>query len=54
MLEQVRRWRREAYEADQSTTKADRRTRLHKWAKRYGLDIATRRTRNGSSNAASE
>ena len=54
MLEQVRRWRREAYEADQSTPQADRHARLHEWAERYGLGIATRRTRGGPSDAASE
>ena len=41
MLEQVRRWRREAYEADQPTPKPDRRAKLHELAERYGLDITT-------------
>jgi hypothetical protein len=40
MLERVRRWRREAYEGDQTTTDSARREKLHQLAHRYGLNIA--------------
>jgi len=46
MLEQVRRWRREAYEADRAMPDADRRAKLHALAKRYGLDIAPSQSRD--------
>ena len=51
MLDRVRRWRREAYEADQSTPKPDRRAKLHEWAQRYGLDITTPQHRGPSDTA---
>lgn len=37
MLEQVRRWRREAYEAEKSSPEQDRVTRFRKLAGRFGL-----------------
>lgn len=37
MLQQVRRWRREAYEADQNRTDEQRATRLRELAGRLGL-----------------
>jgi hypothetical protein len=48
MLEQVRRWRREAYEADRSMQKSDRRAKLNALAKRYGLDITPSQPRDPS------
>lgn len=37
MLRQVRRWRREAYEADRSRVEGERTRRLCELADRYGL-----------------
>jgi hypothetical protein len=40
MLEDVRRWRREAYEADQARNDEERKARLHELAQQFKLRIA--------------
>jgi len=45
MLERVRRWRREAYEADQSAPDEARSKKLRELAQRYGLKVSIRQPR---------
>ncbi len=48
MLEQVRRWRRAAYEADQSASASERLAKTRELAERYGLNIISRQRRRSS------